>query len=84
MEIMEPLKQKKSQRKMNKAQGTCGKPSSGPTCTLLKSQKKREREKEERMTKISSDLIRDVVAHTVKNLPAVRETWVQSLVRKIP
>ena len=42
------------------------------------------REKEERMTKISSDLIRDVVAHTVKNLPAVRETWVQSLVRKIP
>ena len=46
MEIMEPLKQKKSQRKMNRAQGTCGKPTSGPTWTLLESQKeKREKER---------------------------------------
>ena len=45
----------------------------------------KEREKrKERMTKISSDLIRDMVAHTVKNRPAGWETWVRSLGQEDP
>ena len=45
----------------------------------------KEREKrKERMTKISSDLIRDMVAHTGKNLPAGWETWVRSLGQEDP
>ena len=84
MEIMEPLRQKKP-KKNEQSPRDMQETIKWTNMHIVGVPEGKEREKrKERMTKISSDLIRDMVAHTVKNRPAGWETWVRSLGQEDP